>query len=558
MITEDNTGELVIPKESLVFIPLGGVGEIGMNFYLYHYEGKWLIVDLGIGFPGDSMPGVEIMLPDPSFIEKHKKDIVGLIITHAHEDHLGGVSYLWRSLNCPIYLSAFAAEMLESKLEDSGLLGRVELRIVEKGSKIKLGPFSIEFISLTHSIPEANGLAITTKAGTIFHSGDWKFEEEALLGESYDIKALKRIGSQGVLAMIGDSTNVFTQEASNTEQDVRANLIDLFSHYGQNIIVTCFASNVARIESIAYAASQNGRKVCLMGRSLWRVEDAARAIGYLSDTEEFLSEEEAEELNPGDVLYICTGSQGEPYSALTQLSQRGNRYPRLGKGDVVIFSSRVIPGNEYAISKLQNRILSTGAEVITERESLVHVSGHPSRSNMKRMYDIIRPKISIPVHGDLSHLLEHVKLAEECKIPFSFAIKDGEAVLLDNDEPRILGEVETGVLAVDGNRLISVGANVFKKRRKIIESGSAVVTVVLTKDYKVVGDPHVSSFDILDPEKDDILSIELKIKLAVESIEETRRDNDEAVKEVIKATLRRCIMESHGKKPMVDVHLVRL
>ncbi len=558
MITENKASELIIPKDSLVFIPLGGVGEIGMNFYLYHYEGKWLIVDLGIGFPGDSMPGVDVMLPDPSFIEKRKKDIVGLIITHAHEDHLGGVSYLWRSLNCPIYLSPFAAEMLEGKLDDAGLTGRVNLRIIDKGSKIKLGPFGIEFISLTHSIPEPNALAITTPAGTIFHSGDWKFEDQALLGESCDMKSLKRIGDQGVLALIGDSTNVFTEVAYKTERDVRESLTELFSHYAKHIVVTCFASNVARIESIAYAAEKNGRHVCLMGRSLWRVDDAARATGYLQDTPEFLSEDEAEELNPSDVLYICTGSQGEPYSALTQLAQRGNRYPRLNEEDVVIFSSRVIPGNEYAISKLQNRILATGAEVITERDHLVHVSGHPSRSNMKKMYEIIKPKIAIPVHGDLSHLLEHVKLAEECKIPFSFAIKDGEAILLDAETPEVLGEAETGVLAVDGKRLVSVGDDVFKKRRRIIESGSAVVTVVITKNHKVVGDPHVSSFDLLDPERDDILSIEMKIKLAVESIEETRRDNDEAVKEVIKATLRRCIMESHGKKPMVDVHLVRV
>ena len=558
MTTEDNAEELIIPKDALVFIPLGGVGEIGMNFYLYHYEGKWLIVDLGIGFPGDTMPGVDVMLPDPSFIEKRKKDIVGLIITHAHEDHLGGISYLWRSLNCPLYLSPFAAEMLESKLDDAGLIGRVDLRIVDKGTKIQLGPFGIEFISLTHSIPEPHALAITTPAGTVCHSGDWKFEEKALLGEAYDIQALKRIGKQGVLAMIGDSTNVFTEVAHKTERDVRESLVELFSHYAQHIVVTCFASNVARIESIAYAAAQNGRKVCLMGRSLWRVEDAARATGYLQDTPEFLSEDEAEELNPSDVLYICTGSQGEPYSALSQLTQRGNRYPRLGEGDVVIFSSRVIPGNEYAISKLQNRILATKAEVITERDCLVHVSGHPSRDNMKKMYDIIKPRIAVPVHGDLSHLLEHVKLAEECNVPFSFAIKDGEAILLDAENPEILGEAETGVLAVDGNRLVSIGADVFKKRRKIIESGSAVVTVVLTPDYKVVGDPHVSSFDILDKEKDDILSIEMKIKLAVESIEETRRDNDDAIKEVVKATLRRCIMESHGKKPMVEVHLVRL
>ena len=556
--TEAN--EPVIPKDSLVFIPLGGIGEIGMNFYLYHYLGKWLVVDLGIGFPGDIMPGVEVMLPDPSFIERHKKDIVGMVFTHAHEDHIGGISYLWRYLNCPIYLSAFAAEVLKPKLQDVGLVSRVDLHLVKAGDKLCLSPFNIKFIGQTHSIPEAMGLAITTDKGTVFHSGDWKFEDNALLGEKYDLPALEQIGKDGVLALICDSTNVFREEQDRSERDVRENLIVLFSHYAGHIVVTCFSSNIARIESIAIAANKNGRKVCLLGRSLERITEAARKTGYLQDVEEFISEDEAQELNPADVLYISTGSQGEKRSALSNLLSKGKHYPALKAGDIVVFSSRVIPGNEYQISKLQNRILACGASIITEKDAHIHASGHPSKKELSRLYDILKPRISIPMHGDLSHLLEQKKISDFKEVPFCFVIKNGDVVNLDYDNPSVLGVVESGTLVADGNRLLSPDEDIFKKRKKVLMSGSAVVTVVIDKNYKVVGDVLVSSFDLFDKVMDafDIEKLATQIKLAVEDVEEIRKDNDEAIKEIIKVTLRQYTTKEFGKKPLVDVHLVRV
>lgn len=557
---DEGTSEIVIPKDSLVFIPLGGIGEIGMNFYLYHYLGKWLIVDLGIGFPGDIMPGVEVMLPDPSFIERHKRDILGIIITHAHEDHIGGISYLWRYLNCPIYLSFFASEVLRPKLEEVGLSSRVDLHIISPGDSLSLSPFEIKFIGLTHSIPEAMGLSIKTDKGTIFHSGDWKFEEDALLGEHYDLESLERLGQERVLALICDSTNVFRDKKDRSERDIRDNLTDLFSHYAGHIVVTCFSSNIARIESISVAAHKNGRRVCLLGRSLERIVEAARNCGYLQDIDDFISEAEAEDLNPSDVLYISTGSQGENRSALSNLVSKGRHYPVLKEGDVVIFSSRVIPGNEYQISRLQNRILACGASIITEKDAFIHASGHPSREDLGRMYDVLKPHISIPMHGDLSHLLEQRKISESKGVPYCFVLDDGDVVALDWEDPKVIGTVENGTLVADGNRLLSPQEDIFKKRKKVLMSGSAVVTVVIDKDYKIIGDVLVSSFDLFDKVTDafDIEKLSSRIKLAVENMEEIRRDNDEAIKEVVKVTLRQYTTKEFGKKPLVDVHLVRI
>ena len=557
---KEQATEPVIPKGDLIFLSLGGIGEIGMNFYLYHYLGKWLIVDLGVGFPGDIMPGVEVMLPDPSFIERYKKDIVGMVITHAHEDHIGGISYLWRYLNCPIYLSAFAAEVLKPKLQDVGLISRVDLNIVKAGDELTLSPFTVKFIGQTHSIPEAMGLAITTDKGTVFHSGDWKFEDNALLGQKYDLSSLEEIGKEGVLALICDSTNVFREVQDLGESDVRKNLIDLFSHYAGHIVVTCFSSNIARIESIAIAAAKNGRKVCLLGRSLDRITEAARKTGYLQDIDDFISEDEAKELNPCDVLYISTGSQGEKRSALSNLLSKGQHYPELKSGDVVVFSSRVIPGNEYQISKLQNRILASGATIITEKDAHIHSSGHPSKKELSRLYDILKPRIAIPMHGDLSHLLEQKKISDFKEVPFCFVIKNGDVVDLDYDNPKVLGSVENGTLVADGNRLLSPDEDIFKKRKKVLMSGSAVVTVVIDKNHKVVGDVLVSSFDLFDKVMDafDVEKLANRIKLAVEDVEEIRQDNDEAIKEIVKVTLRQYTTKEFGKKPLVDVHLVRI
>ncbi len=551
---------MVIPSEKLVFIPLGGATGVGMNFFLYGYKGKWLIVDCGIGFPGDGLPGVDLLLPNPSFIARHKKDIVGLVITHAHEDHIGGVAYLWQDLQCPIYVTPFANELLEGKLAEAGLLGRADVHVVEQDSVIDLNPFEVTFVSMNHSVPEPNALAIRTEQGLVVHTGDWKFDEHPMIGEQTDFKTLKELGDEGVLALVSDSTNVFGQKSDKTEMDVRETLIDLVGQFpGRQIAVGCFASNVVRMESIYEAAKANGREVCLMGRSLWRIDGAARATGYFKDIPDFLTEDEAMERPVGSVLYICTGSQGEPFSALNNLAalnpNKGSVY--FGADDVVIFSSRVIPGNEKSIALLQRRLKTKGIKIITDRDALVHVSGHYAGSDLEKMYGLLRPKIALPVHGEAMELNAHAELALKYGAEFAFALEDGEVIELD-ESPQILGEVTAGILAVDGKRILGLDAEVIKKRRKMMEGGTMVATVVVGKKGGVLGEPQLSAFGLLDPTGEDKEVLCQSIIEAVADLDKEKRTQDEAVQNVIKSTIRKFLSEKYGKKPLIDVHLVRI
>lgn len=554
------TDELIIPKDSLVFIPLGGITGIGLNFFLYGYQGKWLIVDCGIGFPGDHFPGVEVLLPDPSFIAQHKKDIVGLVVTHGHEDHIGAIPYLWQDLQCPIYATPFAAELIEDGLNEFGLLARADIRIVEPGSEINLAPFKVEFIHVNHSIPEANMLAIRTKEGTIIHSGDWKFEASPILDAPADIDELKRIGKEGVLALVSDSTNIFVENENKTEKDVKESLTALFKTFSHRIIVTCFASNVTRIESIYWAAKACGRKVCLMGRSLWRIDNAARSVGYMKDIPEFLTKDEAAELPPNKVVYICTGSQGEPFSALSKLASP-KPLPgqmQLSPEDVVIFSSRVIPGNELAISALQKRLLATGCQIVTDREALVHVSGHPAQDTIKLLYQYLKPQIAIPVHGEPLQVLEHKKLATQWGAGISITLEEGDVLELNEGDPEILGEIPVGCLAVDGKKILSLSSDVLKKRRKMIEGGTVVATVVVDKKGSVLGEPQISSFGLLDEALEEKQLLFEQIKQNIAALSEPDKKADDKVKEAIRLTVRRFITEQYGKKPLLEVHLFRI
>ena len=512
----ENT-EIIIPKDKFVFVPLGGATGIGMNFFLYGYKGKWLIVDCGVGFPGDGLPGVDVLLPDASFLDDKKADIVGLVLTHGHEDHIGAVGYLWRQLQCPIYATPFTAELVESKLDENGLLGRAELNVVEQGSFLDLSPFEIEFISMSHSIPEANALAIRTKEGVVVHTGDWKPEADPILKQEMDREALKELGKEGVLALVCDSTNVFGSKEEATELDVQKSLIELVGSYnGRQVAVGCFASNVSRIESIYRAAVANNREVCLMGRSLWRIDAAARATGYFKDIPPFLSEQEALEREIGSVLYICTGSQGEPYSALSSLSaltpQKNSVF--FGPDDVVIFSSRIIPGNEKAIELLQKRFKAKGVEIITNRDALVHVSGHYAGSELREIYRLTKPKIALPVHGEAQELNEHADLP--------------------------------------------LGAEVIRKRRKMIEDGTFVITAVLNNAGDILGDMRFSTFGLLEAGGEDELILKDKIKERIASLNETARQQDVSVENEIRTAIRQFLKEFYGKKPLVEVHLMRI
>lgn len=555
----DELDEVVIPQDKLVFVPLGGATGVGMNCFAYGYKGKWLVVDLGVGFPGDGLPGVDVLLPDVSFLEANKKDIVGLVITHGHEDHIGAVGRLWRSLQCPIYLTPFANELIESKLVEGGLLGRVDINVCPLDSVIDLSPFEVEFVSMSHSIPEANALKITTKEGVVFHTGDWKLSPDPVLNQKTNEKRLKAIGKEGVLALVCDSTNVFSSDTNMTELDVRNELEKLIATFeGRQVAVACFASNVSRVKSIYHAAKQNGREVCLMGRSLWRMDAAARACGYFDDIPEFLAESEALERPVGSVLYICTGSQGEPRSALSNLSaltpQKNSVY--FGPGDVVVFSSRIIPGNEKAIALLQKRFKTKDVKIVTNKDADIHVSGHFSGKELQQMYKWIKPKISLPVHGEARELNEHVNLALKWGAKYAYALEDGDVLVLD-DNPEKIGQVPVGILAVDGKKILSLGAEVIRKRRKMIEDGTMVVTLVLSSDHQVLGQPKISSFGLIEENGEDEIRLKNEIIVDVMALKEDCV-RDDLVENAIRTAVRRFLKEFYGKKPLIEVHLVRI
>ncbi|MBO4521118.1 MAG: ribonuclease J [Alphaproteobacteria bacterium] len=559
MVEEAKVDYIDVPENGLFFIPLGGVGEIGMNFYLYACDDKWIAVDCGVGFAGDRFPGIDMLMPDPAFAEKIAPKLKGLIITHAHEDHIGAVASFWPVLRCPVYVSAFAAEMLETRLDEAGLLGRAEVNVFDAGDLLELKPFEIETFAMNHSIPEACSLLIKTPYGTVFHTGDWRFDEAPIVGKPVDMKALKALKDEKIKVLIGDSTNVFVDGDIPSESDVKTALTELFGKYkGKRLIVTCFASNVGRIESIAEAAEQNGRTVCLLGRSLWRVEGAGRAAGYFRGINVFLTEEEAAECEPGSVLYLCTGCQGEPKAALSNISY-GTGPVKPVKGDVVVFSSRVIPGNEQAIANIQNRFIVKGIEVVTVKDALVHVSGHCGRKDMEKLYKALKPETAVPVHGEAAHLFEHVDLAKACGVKNAVVLKDGDVLRLDLSVPEVIGEVQTGVLARDKKQLIPLNASILKQRRRMIEDGTVVATVVLDKKGSVVGDIQFSAVGLIETSDPVMEQLKESVKLAIMGISASeRKENDQAIFETVKGAVRKVVVETHGRRPLVDVHLVRV
>lgn len=555
----DHQEEINFPTDKLLFVPIGGATGVGMNCFAYGYKGKWLVVDLGIGFPDDDLPGVDCLIPDVSFLREHQNDIVGLVITHAHEDHIGAIGYLWRDLRCPIYCTAFAKELIENKLNEEGLLGRVEICQVPQGGLVDLNPFSVEFISMTHSIPEPNALAIRTKAGLVVHTGDWRFEAKKAENTT-DYDALKALGKEGVLACVCTSTNTSEEKVDASESDVCACLTKLIAEYPDNqIAVGCFASNVKRMESVYQAAAANGREVCLLGRSLWRVDAAARSCGYFKNMPEFLSEDEALDKPKNKVLYICTGSQGERHSALSNLAALApNPHGVIfGRDDVIIFSSSVIPGNEKAIDLLQRKLQTKGIKIITERHALVHISGHYAGDDLKKMYDMLKPHIVLPIHGDTLNLNYHTELAKEMGIPYAFNLNDGQMLIL-KDEPEILTDVPSGILAVDGHQIIPLNAQVLKKRRKMMDEGTAVLTLVVNSDLNLMAEPQLSTFGLIDENENLKAELKKNIVSALNEIVPERRSDDNLVKDVMRHTIRSFLNEKFGKKPLMEIHLIKI
>lgn len=545
--------------DDLLFVPLGGCNEIGMNLNLYHYKGKWIMIDLGIGFADDYLPGIEVVLPNVDFLQEIRQDIIGLVLTHAHEDHMGGVPYLWDEVNVPLYATPFTAAMLKYKMSDEGLANRVKITEVKPGGAIDLGPFKLELIDLTHSIPEMQAIAIKTDRGTIIHTGDWKLDPTPMLGPVSDEKALEKYGDEGVLAMVCDSTNVFVEGESGSEQGVRNQLKETIGALKRGVVVTTFASNIARVESIVRAGHEAGRKIALVGRSLHRVAAAAQDSGYLTDIE-FLSDKEASRLPSEEVMVLCTGCQAEPRAALSKLVQGQHPYLRLHKGDTVIFSSKIIPGNESRIRWLHNRLAAMEVDIITEKDAPIHVSGHPARAELQRMYQLCRPQIAVPVHGEAAHIKEHAAFAKSMQVPEVVECENGVLVCLASDTHPVgvQSYVPSGYLAVDGTSIIPADSPIIKTRRKLRELGCIFVSVTLDKHGKCACPPVVSGPGVLDPQADKALLEELGA-VAEEAVEAAKgKKKGDGVREAVLSAVRKAVNREVGKKPVMEVHIHRI
>jgi ribonuclease J len=530
-----------------------------MNLNLYGYDGRWILVDLGVSFGDDTMPGVDVFMADPAFIAERRRDLLGIVLTHAHEDHLGAVPYLWPQLDVPVYATAFAAAMLRAKLDEAKLLDRVDIHEVPQGGRIELGPFTIDLVTVTHSLPEPNALAIRTPAGTVLHTADWKLDPDPLLGPQADLATMARLGDEGVLAVVGDSTNVFVPGAAGSEGAVRTSITKLLGRFHGRVAVACFATNVARLTSIATAAHAHGRHCALVGRSLWRVEGIARALGMLDGLPPFLDDIGAAALPPDRILYICTGSQGESRAALSRIASGAHAHVKLGAGDAVLFSSRIIPGNERPIYRLHNQLARLGVEIVTEKDEFIHVSGHPARDEIATLYKHLRPRMVVPTHGERRHLDEHAKLAESLGIGRAIVVENGDMLRLGPGKPEVIEQVPTGRLVVDGRRLMPIGASALKERRKLAKDGGAVVTLVLDRNGLPAAAPQVSVMGFTTDDGDaDLAGIDAAVRDAIDDMPAAARRDDELVKEAARLAVRRVIGERIGKRPTTQVHLVRI
>ena len=549
----------------LVFLPLGGTGEIGMNMNLYGYgneidDMKWLIVDVGITFGDDTTPGVDVILPDHEFIKERKENLQGIIITHAHEDHVGGLAYLWPDLKCPIYATAFTASIIRLKFEERGINIEDKLNIVDLSSEIKIKPFDIKFQTLTHSIPEPNSLFIKTKLGTIYHTGDWKIDDNPIVGESIDFNKLKE-NSEEVLAMVCDSTNVLTSGRSGSESTVRGNLAGVIKKLKNRVFVTSFASNVARLETIAAAAKESGRSLVVLGRSMHRMISVARQNGILKDIDVILSEKDAAKKKKHEVLYLCTGSQGEPRGAMMRISNQDFPHIDIDQDDCVIFSSKIIPGNEKKIFKLFNRLSELGAEVITEYDEDIHVSGHPCLDEMVDMYEHVKPKISVPVHGEFRHLKRHSSLAKELGVQFPMQISNGDILQLAPGSPYIYDQCKSGRQYLDGNRLVDYNSSHIKDRKRMSYNGVLNITCVLDKKMNLKNEPVIFSSGILS---DDEYDSDEVINILEEEIYKFFDDKNNMSKKEKKIyqkleTLSRNLIYKHSrKKPLTNISIVHI
>lgn len=538
----------------LVFLSLGGAGEIGMNLNCYgfgpEHDRKWLIVDCGITFGRETTPGIDVIMPDVAFLEDKREDILGMVITHAHEDHLGGVPYLWPRLRCPVFATPFTARLMQDKLEEAGLQRELQPRVVPLGGKFTLGPFAIEFITITHSILEPNAIAIRTSLGNIIHTGDWKLDPEPMIGEPTDDAALRALGAEGVLAMVCDSTNIFVEGESGSEASVAEVLHDIIAGLKGRVVVTAFASNVARLQSVAQAARASGREVVLVGRSMHRMVQAARDTGYLKDFPPLVSEDDAMHLPADHVLYLVTGSQGEPRAALSRIASGNHPTVDLGAGDTVIFSSRIIPGNELAIYELHNKLSRLGVTVLSGEDHFVHVSGHPGRDELAEMYRWVRPRIAVPVHGEDRHIAEHVRFAQSLQVPETVQAHNGEMFRLAPGPAAQIDEVHYGRLFMDGRLLTDDDDGYARQRRGLSFAGFIGITLVLDRKGRTAADPVLHMEGIPDQVRQPVID-------AVDALLRGHKHDDD-IAESVRRVARRAAENVWGKKPVVRVQVVEV
>jgi ribonuclease J len=543
------------PGKELLFLALGGSGEIGMNVNLYGCDGKWLMVDLGMTFADPNYPGVELILPDLSFIEARRKDLLGVVLTHGHEDHIGAIPYLATDLGVPLYATPFTAGLIAEKLQEEGLEKEVRVNLIDIGGTARIGPFGIRFVPLAHSIPEGNALLIDTPYGKVFHTGDWKLDEFPQLGDPADAAALTRVGDEGILALVCDSTNVFQEEASGSEEEVRKGLDEVVAAAEGRVLVTTFASNAARLSTLGKVAQDTGRRVCVAGRSLDRILRVARSVGYLTDFPETVDFETAMKLPRRDVMIIATGGQGEVRAALARIAF-GQHKLSLSEGDLVVFSSKQIPGNEIAIGRIQNELAARGIKMITDRQANVHVSGHPGRPELAAMYGWIRPEIIVPVHGEMRHMAEQDRFARANGVPKGIVQKNGDVIRLGPEGPRKLGEEKVGRFILDGDVILAAEGSTMNERRKIAQFGVITVALAMDDDGRVKGDAEIAIEGI--PVEEDREAFLEEARAAAAAAGRKDSANEAKLREGIRLAVRRCATEWTGKKPVVDVLIIRV
>ncbi len=552
-------------KEEFIFCPLGGSGEIGMNMNLFAYGGpenrKWIIVDIGVTFADETIPGVDLIYPDPGFIVDKKNDLLGLVLTHAHEDHIGAIAHIWPKLLCNIYATRFTSVLIQEKFKEKKIDIGDKLKIVELNGKIQLGPFKIEFVTLTHSILEPNGLSIETPAGTVLHTGDWKCDPNPLIGETINEKKLKQIGNKEVLAMICDSTNVFSPGRAGSELEVRNSLLRIMDNQHNRIIVTSFASNVARMESIFFCAKKIGRQISLVGRSMHRIYKAAKQCGYLKDLIEPIDPREAKKISRKKIVYLCTGSQGEPNGAMMRISNYVHPDITIESEDTVIFSSKIIPGNEKKLYRLHNQLVKNGINVISEENAFVHVSGHPNREDLKDMYNWVKPKSVIPVHGEHRHMSEHINFAKEMQVPYPVKVENGDIVqLFPGNKPHVTDKAPVGRMLVDGNISVGEESQSIKDRKNLSYNGFLEITIIINDIGSIIRKPIISFKGIpFNTENSNfIFDLEDKIQSICKTYSLNNSKQEDNLIETLKINCRKTVKEKTGKRPYTNINLVRI